>query len=366
MRTSAPGATISPLSRLAGLAGRLCLAATVMLWGMPSASAQSTESTDYYLPQTVMQFTVKVEKTTYTPGKFAPYAGRYLKKTVNQDAAITYRLIGMDMTPASQPDTARHFNLFIDKKRSIFKVCRADNGQLLAINTDVRPAPVSLPTFTPAPHTPPLNPNDFMSEDILNAGSAAKMAELTAKEIYDIRDSRNQLSRGQADFMPKDGAQLRIMMANLDRQEQALTQLFEGVTTQDTAWTAINFLPTREGQEVLFRFSKRFGLVDADDLSGEPYYIEVTDLHSVAAPEPSPIEKKEDKNDIGLRVVQPGKIRANITDGVKTINSYELLAPQFGTVSSMSGELFGKKQSAKIIFDPLTGSVKTIETIPVE
>ena len=115
MRTSAPGATVSPLSRLAGLAGRLCLAATAMLWGMPSASAQSTESTDYYLPQTVMQFTVKVEKTTYTPGKFAPYAGRYLKKTVNQDAAITYRLIGMDMTAGQSPDPGKRRALALDQ-----------------------------------------------------------------------------------------------------------------------------------------------------------------------------------------------------------------------------------------------------------
>ena len=69
--------------------------------------------------------------------------------------------------------------------------------------------------FVPAPKQPQPNPNDYMNEDILSAGSTAKMAELTAKDIYDIRESRNQLARGQADFMPKDGTQLRIMMENL-------------------------------------------------------------------------------------------------------------------------------------------------------
>ncbi|MBM6991783.1 MAG: DUF4831 family protein [Prevotella sp.] len=339
-------------------------------WGgllfLLSPSTLLAQTTDYYLPKTVMRFTVKVEKTDYTPGKFAQYTGRYLKKNVGQEPTTTYRLLGMDMVPLAQIDTAKHFNLLLDKKHSITKVARADNGQLLAINADAQSTDISQPSFTPAPKPQPLNPNDFMSEDILNAGSMAKMAELTAKEIYDIRDSRNQLSRGEADFMPKDGAQLKMMLANLDRQEQGLSQLFEGVVTRDTAWTTIDYLPTKEGQEVLFRFSKHFGLVDSDDLSGEPYYIVVKDLHSVAAPEPAPAEKKEDKNDIGLRVSQPSKIKVSIINGIQTVNSYELLVPQFGTVQPMSGELFGKKQSSEIVLDPLTGSVRSIKTIPAE
>lgn len=47
-----------------------------------------------------------------------------------------------------------------------------------------------------------------MTEEILIAGSTAKMAELVAKEIYNIRESKNSLTRGQADYMPKDGAAL--------------------------------------------------------------------------------------------------------------------------------------------------------------
>ncbi len=339
-------------------------------WGgflfLLAPSALFAQTTDYYLPKAVMHFTIKVEKTDYTPGRFAQYTGRYLKKSVGQEATTTYRIIGMDMTPSAVPDTAKHFTLLLDKKHSIDKVARANNGQLLAINMDASEPETVLPSFTPAPKTQPLNPNDFMSEDILNAGSMAKMAELTAKEIYDIRDSRNQLSRGEADFMPKDGTQLKIMMANLDRQEQGLSQLFEGVTTRDTTLTTIDFVPSKEGQEVLFRFSQHFGLVDADDLSGEPFYAVVSDLHSVATPDPAPAEKKEDKNDIGLRVSQPGRIRVDITDGVQTQNSYEILAPQFGTVEPMSGELFGKKQTSQLVLDPLTGSVRSIKAIAVE
>ena len=330
------------------------------------ASAQSVEGTSYYLPKAVARFTIKVEKTQYTSGRLATYAPRYLKKNVQQEPTVTYRLIGMDMTQLAVPDTAKHFQLIIEKKRSINKVTRGDNGQLLAINADAQPMEVVTPTFTPAPRPRPINPKDLMSEEILNAGSNAKMAELTAREIYDIRDSRNQLSRGEADFMPKDGTQLRMMLANLDRQEQGLSQLFEGVVTRDTTWTTIDFLPTTEGQEVLFRLSKHLGLVDKDDLSGVPYYINVEDHHTAATQQPAPANKKEDKNDIGLRVSQPGKITMTVHCDNQTIGTYELSAPQFGTVESLIGDLFGRKNSSRIILDPLTGSIRTIEAIPVD
>ena len=75
-----------------------------------------------------------------------------------------------------------------------------------------------------------------MNEDILSAGSSAKMAELCALEIYDIRDSKSLLNKGQADFMPKDGEQLRIMLANLETQENALMQL-SAVLQSATRWS---------------------------------------------------------------------------------------------------------------------------------
>ena len=163
--------------------------------------------------------------------------------------------------------------------------------------------------------------------------------------------------------MPKDGTQMAIMLNNLSKQETALTQLFTGVTVKDTTWTNIDFVPTQEGRQVLFRLSKWLGLVDADDLSGEPYMISVTDNHTVAAPQPTAENKKEDKNDIGLRVCQPSKIQVAVTHGQQVVVNGELLAPQFGTIESLSGELFGKKQSAKLILDPLTGGVKNIQAI---
>ena len=44
--------------------------------------AQSIEGTPYCLPMNGARFTVKVEKTQYTPGRFCQYSMRYLKQNV--------------------------------------------------------------------------------------------------------------------------------------------------------------------------------------------------------------------------------------------------------------------------------------------
>ena len=172
------------------LAGSLLFGAFAM-----QTHAQSVEGTDYYLPKTMLRFTVKVEKTQYTPGQFAKYAMRYIRQNVSEDASTTYRLIGLEMDPVAVPDTAKHFTLQLDKKHSITDVTRAPNGQLLAINTEAQPLRPVVRRFTPAAKPKKVNPADFMTADILNASNTAKMAELTAQEIYDPESAGQRRGR---------------------------------------------------------------------------------------------------------------------------------------------------------------------------
>ena len=88
-----------------------------------------------------------------------------------------------------------------------------------------------------------------MTEEILIAGSTAKMAELVAKEIYNIRESKNSLTRGQADYMPKDGAALKLMLDNLDEQEQAMMQMFAGTTDRIEKSFTIRIKPEADMKE---------------------------------------------------------------------------------------------------------------------
>ena len=48
--------------------------------------------------------------------------------------------------------------------------------------------------------------------------------------------------------MPKDGEQLKIMLAQLNTQERALTQAFEGTTVKDTTEQVVTIIPEK-GQD---------------------------------------------------------------------------------------------------------------------
>ncbi|HCD77785.1 MAG TPA: DUF4831 domain-containing protein [Prevotella sp.] len=340
--------------------------AAILAAGTTGIKAQNTglsvEGSSYYLPQTALRFAMQVEKTTYTPGDFAMYASRYLKRNdISMEPSTTYRIVNLKLNSIAQPDTSKFFTAKADAKHSIRSLERDDNGVLVAINAKPRKIEAPRP-FVPAKKPTPINPRDFMTEEILSAGSSAKMAELCVQEIYDIRDNKGLLNKGQADFMPKDGEQLKIMLRNLDQQENALMQLFTGTTVKDTVENIITFVPTREtDKQLLFRFSKYLGMTDSDDLGGSPYYIKVEDLHSMPTLNVSD-DGKKDKDNVGIYVNLPGKIRVTIYNDEHTLGSFELYAAQFGKTESISGEMFSKKYTTSIVLNPVTGSAEKIET----
>lgn len=335
----------------------------IALQGLPAQTLKmAAEGTPYYLPRTKLCFTVKVEKTTYTLGDFAIYAEKYLRlNDVSTTSGVSYRLIGLSMHTEGDRDTSKLYVAPTDAKHAIQTLEIDDNGCLSAINAAPKVVKAPAP-FTPAPKPAPLNPRNYMNEEILSAGSSAKMAELCALEIYDIRENRSELNKGQADFMPKDGEQLRIMLANLDTQERALTQLFSGITVKDTTETVIEFMP--EGvikRQPLFRFSKWAGLVPADDLSGNPYYISVEDLKKNASVQDRYLNQKEVKDNGGVYVNQPGKIKVSIFSGNSLVSAYELYAGQYGHTVMLNDALFRKQFETSLVLNPVTGSASTLK-----
>ncbi|MCH3981315.1 MAG: DUF4831 family protein [Prevotella sp.] len=343
---------------------KLILTSLFLFGGVGFLKAQQpVEGTTYFLPKTAMRFSFLVEKTVYTPGEFAQYAERYMKETdVNFEPSTTYRIIHTSMAPLGVPDSSKQYTLSLNKKYTISNVSLDDNGVLLAVNAKGRKANIPAP-YVPGRKPAVLNPKDFMNEDILTAGSSAKMAELCAQEIYDIRDSRAQLSKGKADTMPKDGEQLKLMLNNLDTQEKALLQVFNGMTVKDTTEVVMTFIPQKEtSKKLFFRFSRRLGFTDIDDLGGAPYYIITEDEHTMANTDPSLKNEKKEKDDINLNVNVPDKIKVSLYEQERLMASFEFYAAQFGKTENLSGELFGKKQTTQIVLNPITGGIEHLQS----
>lgn len=319
------------------------------------------EGAVYYLPKTMLRITVQVEKTTFTPGELCAYAQKFLKlKDAGQQKLEAYRVTSLGLTSYGVADTSKCYSVKFNAKSIASNMELADDGTLLAVNAS--PLRLAAPKpFEPVPKPAPKDAKAQLGEEILSAGSTAKMAELVAQEIYEIRDSKNLLTRGQADFMPKDGEQLRIMLAQLEEQDQLLTSLFAGTTVKDTVEYVLDYCPQKGVQkEVLFRLSKMLGMVDADDLSGVPYYISIEDKHIVAEPQADPKAKKKKTLD-GLYVNVPGKIKVTIEKGTKQMGSFDVYAGQYGNTELLSGELFSKKHTVRLTLHPTTGAVHKLE-----
>ena len=301
----------------------------------PYQPGVTSEGAVYFLPKTAVNVTLLVEKTSYQPGEFCRYAERFLRmRDVSSESSVGYRIVGIKQYPVAIADTAKRYAVKFDPKTVASNVRLSDDGVLLAINTE--PAKnTAVQRFLPAPRESLPSPRSFMSEEILSAGSTAKMAELTAQDIYEIRESRNLLVRGQADNMPKDGDQLRLMLNQLDLHKEIQ-------------------------RDVLFRFSQKLGLLDKDDLAGTPYYIIIKDLQTVPPAEPVDPKKKA-KQVSGIYVNIPGKMRVSVSDASQTLVTNDFPAGQFGHVELLSGALFNKRYTTRLTLNPISGAVERLD-----
>lgn len=323
----------------------------------------TAEGAIYFLPKTAIRINVLVEKTTYKPGDFAPYALRYLRlKDVAQEPSTQYRVISIRQTAIGVADTTKRYAIKFNPKTVAANVSLTQDGRLLGINTDAKETPQPA-LFKPAPKPTPVNPRQFMTEEILAAGSTAKMAELTAREIYDLRENRNLLIKGQADFMPKDGEQMKLMLSHIDSQDRTLSSMFQGVTERDTTEHVLIITPDGPLQrQVLFRLSQQLGLVDADDYSGAPFYLSIDNLETVPpVDEEAAAKVKKKQYEAGIYVNIPGRMRSTIYQGIDMLQTQEFPAAQFGNVELLSGDLFNKHYDTHLWLNPVTGAVDRLE-----
>ena len=319
----------------------------------------TTEGAIYSLPKTAVRIAVRVEKKTFSPGDFAPYAERFLRLSdVGMEPSTSYRIISVSQSALGVSDSTKYYAIRFNNKTAAINVAKADDGVLLALNAE--PRFQSVPdVFKPSPKPSTVNPRRYMNEEILAAGSTAKMAQLTAQEIYDIRSSRSELVKGQADFMPQDGEQMKLMLSQLDQQDRALTSLFSGTTVCDTTETVLTIIvDSAMHRKPLFRFSKHFGLVEADDLSGTPYYISIENLTKLP---PADEKNAKKKAAYGLYYNVAGRMRSTIYDANKIADEAEFPAGQFGYVELLSGDLFNKHYNTRLWLNPISGDIDKLE-----
>ncbi|MDH6313774.1 hypothetical protein M2137_002564 [Parabacteroides sp. PFB2-10] len=317
----------------------------------------------YSLPQTNLVITAEVIKTTCKAGPYYQYAEKYLgvKDVITEDR-VYYELGKVNLSNVGVPDPEKNYLLEFKAGTVAPYAYLTEEGLLCAINADYVAEESELEILRKKKAEPVgvVNASVF-SEELLMAGSTARQAEIAAKDIYRIRESRLNILTGEADNLPPDGTAMQIVIDQLEEREKALSNLFTGVITRSTELYEVTVVPYDNlNKEVLFRFSEKLGIVDADDLGGAPVYMNLKATERIPQMDPKEAEKKL-KNGKGVIYNLPGKASVEILTNQKTLLKAEVQVTQFGSIESLASVMFeDKKAPVKVLFYPETGAIKQI------
>ena len=334
----------------------------------------------YYMPQTQLLFTVEYDEIVTEVGPFYQYSARYLgTKDVQMKAEKQFVLNQVTFMPMAAADSTRSYVLQ-DKSGKAQMVSLSPWGTLEGYNcqkSDIRcqiskaphcaglwgPRAVShqhqpcKPACECLVGTETTNLMPLLEEQLM-ASSTAKMAEGAAKQIYRIREMRLNLLAGDVEKYPSDGEALKRVLDEMDKREQELTALFIGRRIVTHHVYHVTYVPAATGKNVdgiLFRFSKYFGIVANDDLSGEPVKIQISkSAHKLFTP-----EKPSKQSAPTLYYNLPGSGEMKVQYGERVLVEHPVEVAQWGVSVPLNSALLNA--STKITFNPITGNIISID-----
>lgn len=324
----------------------------------------------YNLPSTVLDITIEAQKTVKKPGEYFKYAKKYL----DADNPITvpsqsWEIKSVIVTSRGVADENQRYLMQFRKGTSPYLVINDENLPV-ALNSEDVPASVTVTRpSAKAPQPTPLETEasqQVISYEMLQSQSSSKRAELAAQQIYALRQSRTELITGQAEQMPPDGQAMQLVLDNISVQEAALTAMFLGTEQQSTEVKTFTFTPDSiSSNTIIARLSSINGIVDADDLSGDPIYLalDITQRGTLPLNEKTGLTKQFPKGGVAYRI--PGKANVTIEYDGKDIFSEVFDIAQYGVVFGLDPSMFtDRKNPAYLIFDPQTGAIKELGTKP--
>ncbi|MBQ5889241.1 MAG: DUF4831 family protein [Bacteroidaceae bacterium] len=325
----------------------------------------TSEGITYFLPDTKINITVEASCVTRTPGEFSNYAERFLHiKDAITEPGYSWEIIGIESCCEGIPCKEKAYTVKLNGSTAS-NISLDNKGIIEAINTVAPTRSTTEKASTKESNGSHLDASPYMTEEMLTATSTAKMAELTAKEIYAIRESKLAITRGQSENMPSDGVAITLLLQELDKQERALTEMFTGRTDTLHYTYKYELVPDREcdtTKAVLFRFSRKLGVLDKENLAGESIYYDIKNLKTVELPvaDEAAADRKTIKKE-GICYNIPGRARMEIYTRAKTFLKKEIAIAQIGSTEVLSKTLFGKNNTTKVLFDTATGGIISIK-----
>ena len=307
-----------------------CMAGAVMA----QVVARDESALVYYSPKTdvVLNFNYTVERQE--AGIYAQYAESMLGvKEWVKETRTTHRLNDVRITTHTSTDYSRPHKVSAN----------AGIPMLLNINAKGLLVGYNVPLDKCEKKAFPKHPQEKAKEaaqlavpymeNVLKAATPLAQAHAVAQQIMHIRETRMFLLSGEVEKEPADGKAMQLVLDELDKQEQALTELFVGKTVRSTETKRVVFDPAEAAQTMWF-FSEENGFTDAENID---------------AVELSPIVYN-----------LPGNADVKVVYKDNALGERNIPIAQIGVDVPLTKELFKSADLPTILFNEQTGNVESI------
>ena len=313
---------------------------------------------EYCFPKTEATVVVQYKQEVFHPGKYAAWAQPLLgiDEQISRDTTVTSVRSAKIQTRAVA-DRSRVYTVHPESGREMQLLSVSREGILLGYNIAAsqqpsdashQPSAVSHQradrTTSRSPKVVPLLEATFKND------TALYQAKAVAKQIFQLRDNRAYLLSGEMENMPTDGTALKTLLAEIDKQEKALTALFTGTVTTSTRHLRIAFDPAK-AQDTLI------AVIGGDSLRlrVEPEPREAAE--TVVDPKAKPKKGAPLPSQIYYNL--PGRATVTVLAGGKPLTEEQIPVAQSGVAVPLSTDLF-EGGGLHIVFDPETGNITSI------
>lgn len=360
-----------------------CLLAA-QIYSYPLTDSLPNDAHVYHLPKTGLDICFHIRCTEETPGELARYAERFLGQ--NQADIITeqtciHDIVSVDACSYTLADNDMRFYILpakdnkgksFNKKQniespSLTTICNQD-GILLAVNAvpeNIKPnsntcekACTPIPQALPQAHQG--RSQNYVTQEMKLANSSLKTAELAARQIFSLRETRLALLHGELENYPTDGEGFKLFLQELNRLEKQYLELFVGQRKESIYHVHIQYTPSKDtSHDIVCRFSSQNGLLSKDDLSGRPIYclIEQDKKEIIQTPDSLCFSGKKKtiiktEEPAGLYYYQPERVKVTLKDGNRMLWHQELMLAQMGQLLRMKSH-----DNLSVTLDPETGAI---------
>lgn len=329
----------------------------------------------YYSPKTTLSVDFTYTVRTQEMGPYARYAKSLLGVEAIHETKSVCTITDVKIVARAETDYARPHK--VQEQADVPNLLSInERGLLVGYNI---PAPEKQESKPQNPdYTKSFNrakkeaqPVAPFSEDVLEAGTEEAKAQAVVKQILHLREIKTYLLSGELENAPKDGEGIKQVLAELDKEEAQLTELFTGTTSQRVEKKSIRIVPDaaseEKTQEELCFFSQENGFTDGENIDADTIRVRLT-LHPKHLAEPpvlTPKEEKQAKKNPAPQVTQivynlPGHAEVQVVHKDHVIGSRTLPVAQLGVDVPLAKDLFSGNELPKIIFSEKTGNIVSI------